>query len=174
MASEYNNKEENKVKKRLKKTDKKSKNKKPKTDKKLKNKPSEKIEDKKKTKKPDKKSKTKKSEIEQLTKKKEKKKEKSKKAKKEPLKVSKSSKKTVKVRKNKKENVLIKVFPEPSLLEEVLLIIATHPRGVLQTDIYKAMGELKKNRVMSILAKLAKEETIRREKSGRTFLIFKS
>jgi len=54
-----------------------------------------------------------------------------------------------------------------------LLILDTHPRGVLQTDIYAAVGDLKKNRVMTLLAKLAKEGSIRRIKSGRTFEIFK-
>jgi len=83
------------------------------------------------------------------------------------------STKTTKVKNNPVQKSTQKSIPVRSLPEEIELIITAHAGGILQTDIYLSVGEAQKNRTMKLLAQLAKEGKIRRERNGRTFLIFK-
>jgi uncharacterized membrane protein len=83
-------------------------------------------------------------------------------------------KKNIKVDSNPKEiflNDAVQKGINP-LEKEVMLILSKNPQGIIQTEIYEELGASKKNRTMTILAKMSKDGIIRRERSGRTFLVF--
>jgi uncharacterized membrane protein len=57
------------------------------------------------------------------------------------------------------------------LENEILNLLQTTPEGILQTEIYQKIGIEKRSKTMLILAKLAKNGDIKRQREGRSFLV---
>lgn len=94
-----------------------------------------------------------------------------------PKKISKkksAKKKNIKIDFNSKEIFLNDAAQKGinPLEKEVMLILSKNPQGIIQTEIYEELGASKKNRTIAILAKMSKDGIIRRERRGRTFLVF--
>ena len=58
------------------------------------------------------------------------------------------------------------------LEKEIMLILSNNPAGIMQTEIYEEVGVSKKNRTMTLLSRMSKDGIIRRERKGRSFLVF--
>lgn len=94
-----------------------------------------------------------------------------------PKKISKkksAKKKNIKIDSNPKEVLLNDAAKKgiSPLKKEVMLILSKNPQGIMQTEIYEKLGASKKNRTMTLLAEMSKDGIIRRERKGRTFLVF--